>query len=148
MRWTSTKEVSTSARLFQRLFAPIATTTSTAAGCDLSPILAARAAAGVAPCLFAPCDGAQAARVMPTCRLARGQSAVEAALSLVSATGHALSADGRYDLCLHVMPSPWFGARVPGGQPGPDDDLVEGGVLRALRKFEAALLSPKVVAEG
>ena len=38
------------------------------------------------------------------------------------------------------MPSPWFGRRDP-TEPKPDDDLVEGGVLNAFRKFERALHS-------
>ena len=56
------------------------------------------------------------------------------ALSLVDEAGNARR-DG-FALCGHVMPSPWFGTRTA---PGPDDDLVEGGLLETLRKFEHAL---------
>lgn len=103
-------------------------------GCAHSPTLAQRSAAGLAPALFAAhaSDGSSAA--LPCARVQRGQRAVEAALALVNEQGHA-KVQG-YPLCAHVMPSPWFGVR---DGPGPDDDLVEGGVLLAFRKFEEAL---------
>ena len=107
-----------------------------ALGCARSPTLAARAKSGLAPCLLCPLDSPAAARVMSTCRVVRGQRSVEDALALIDARGHARR-DG-YQLCGHMMPSPAFGTRDP-ATPGPDDDLVEGGVLAAVRKFEAAL---------
>ena len=107
------------------------------AGCAHSPTLARRAAAGIAPGLFAPRSNSAAAPLIKLCRALRGQQAVEAALSLVDDAGYALRAG--YPLCRHVMPSPWFGERVEGQPPGPDDDLVEGELLAMFRKFESAL---------
>ena len=43
------------------------------AGCALSPTLAARAAAGIAPTLFAPQASADVARVMSTCLVQRAR---------------------------------------------------------------------------
>ena len=103
-------------------------------GCAQSPTLARRSAVGLAPALFAEraSDGSSAA--LPCVRVRRGQRAVEAALALVNERGHA-KVHG-YPLCAHVMPSEWFGMR---DGPGPDDDLVEGGILLSFRKFEDAL---------
>ena len=105
-------------------------------GCALSPTLARRAEAGLAPGLFAPMNSAAVRRVVATSRVMRGQQAVEEALGLVDESGHPLHAG--YLLCSHLMPSPWFGRRDL-GEVKPDDDLVEGGMLEAFRKFEAAL---------
>ena len=107
------------------------------AGCVHSPTLAARAAAGLAPALFAPLDSAESACAMPSCRLERGQAAVEAACDLVDSRGYARV--GGFPLCEHTMPSPLFGPKREVGEVRPDDDLVEGGVLENLRKFERAL---------
>ena len=109
-----------------------------AAGCDQSPTLARRAAEGLAPALFAPLDSLEGSAVLSATRLQRGQQAIEEALNLIDAQGYAVRA--HYLLCGHVMPSPWFGRRDP-TEPKPDDDLVEGGVLNAFRKFERALHS-------
>ena len=69
----------------------------------------------------------------------RGQEAVEEALSLVDARGFP-SREG-FLLCGHLMPSKLFARPEAdaGAPPGPDDDLVEGGCLEAIRKFERAL---------
>lgn len=107
------------------------------AGCAHSPTLAKRAAAGIAPGLFAPRSDKAVAPLVKVCRALRGQQAVEAALALVDDAGYAVRAG--YPLCQHLMPSPWFGERVEGQPPGPDDDLVEGELLAMFRKFERAL---------
>jgi hypothetical protein len=108
-----------------------------AAGCEVSPTLARRAASGEAPALFAP-SRSPAASAVHHRRLERGQSAVEAALALVDARGFAVR--GGYPLCGHVMPAPFFRPeRPPDAPPGPDDDLVEGALLEHFRKFAAVL---------
>ena len=107
------------------------------AGCALSPTLAARAAAGIAPTLFAPQASADVARVMSTCLVQRGQAAVEAALALVDADGRPRH-EG-FLLCAHTMPSPLFGRPREQGEVRPDDDIIEAQLLENVRKFERAL---------
>ena len=107
------------------------------AGADLSPTLAQRAAQGLAPGLFAPVDS-PAARLFHSCRVARGQDAVEAALALVGPAGAPVGAG--YALCDHMMPSPTFRRpRAERGGPAPDDDLIEGELLERLAKFGLVL---------
>lgn len=104
-------------------------------GCAMSPTLRQRAASGVAPGLFVPETSPAAA--LQHCRLERGQHAVEAALAELDSSGVAHRAS-TFALCEHVMPRPLF-RTAEFVAPGPDDDLVEGGVLSALRQFGHAL---------
>ena len=104
-----------------------------AKGCAHSSTLAQRAAAGIAPGLFAARSDAAAAALLPRCRVARGQEAIEAALRETNDAGFA-SRPG-FPLCAHLMPSPCFVTQRDGGTPLPDDDLVEGECLEAFRKF-------------